>query len=220
MNLKNKILIISILFVFVILCNNSSLAYTTSEYNEVFTNTYSDIQSVGSFYDTNGKYYILGVDASIPLDTLYKYYIYTWYEAGTNRHLISIRTFTSETNYENSVARDYVVQTYYFGQASNGTLTCHRNTSDMAGLYNGDSTMYTDFSVSCDIYNDTGNGLELVFQEPPVLEVVMKEAQKKAGEVTQATLTKELAELVPVGVIILAAMTTVSLLAYWNFWKK
>ena len=72
--------------------------------------------------------------------------------------------------------------------------------------------VFTDIDV-CDA---DGN---VVFQSPPSLERVTRKAQIIAGVVTQETLTAELAELVPVGVTILATMILVSLVAYFPHWK-
>ena len=67
-----------------------------------------------------------------------------------------------------------------------------------------------------DITDIDGN---VVFQAPPSLERVTRKAQIIAGVVTQETLTSELAEMVPVGVTILATMILVSLVAYFPHWK-
>ena len=76
----------------------------------------------------------------------------------------------------------------------------------------------------------SGNSLysyegELVFQVPPqvqevlTLEEVTTQAHLQAKEITTESLEKELEELVPVGVIILATLILVSLVAYFSFWR-
>lgn len=51
------------------------------------------------------------------------------------------------------------------------------------------------------------------------LEEVTTQAHQMAKEITAEALEKELVELIPVGVVILATMILVSLIAFFRFWK-
>lgn len=101
--------------------------------------------------------------------------------------------------------------TLYMLSSSDSDFSIYESGSN---VFNIDSIVLS----NVDVYNQGG---ELVFQTPPLaLEEVLAEGYQIAQETTRQSITAQLVDLVPVGIVILATMIVVSLIAYFRFWRQ
>lgn len=143
-----------------------------------------------------------------------------------------LSTFYNNTDHDISfTVRDYVFDVstnefHYPDSALNHSYCHYSDGTDYKTITSGSSFtlpysgMYThplssDFVETTFDIKDNVTG-ELLFQGPPSVE---KTSAEIAGEVVQEKIKEELAELVPVGIVIMATMIVVSLIASFSFFK-
>lgn len=227
MKLKTKILFIILFTFFIIILSNSSVFAPDlpSSYLELGTaverlDFIKNLNLVNEKYFDYPYFFIQNSDTFIyffasdnparlvPYSGTYKVRVtgnYVYYKLGYN---YSLRTF-------NIAGSDYP----YFGSIDNYSV-------DLANKTFYFEPHAYDTSSNFDFYNLTGDSIIFSMEDnsypfPKVspLEIITTQAQKEAGQKAQEIIREALKILVPVGVIIMASLVTVSLIAYFKFWR-
>ena len=92
----------------------------------------------------------------------------------------------------------------------------------------GTSEMLETLSINHDLTYVDSNDIAISREDcndpfPPItltLEEVLEKGYQTASETTQQSMTAQIVEILPVGIIILATMIVVSLIAYFRFWRQ
>ena len=223
MKLKNKFLLIFIFFALILMFNNSNCFAITQEELET---------ELGYPLYVSSKFEYL-------FDEIQNYEYYSWISFpdsnNNDKYVLVLSNNKGNLNFYTNSKNLYLLDdeknklnfSYYrfsFSQNDN-YIECYSMSSyeldiiyaPNIGVNSLDNAVYIS---NLDLYDYETN--EILFQVPPqvkTLEEVVQESHLVAKEITQEALTAELAELIPVGVAIMAAMIVVSLIAYFQFWK-
>lgn len=247
MKLKNKILIITLIFVAIILFSNNIFAVENNYYlkDEYIPPELPD--SVKKFaedkyftYITNGylTYYLFfertdtailspennpsNAFLAIPDPSNFKSW-YIYYEPGRtdyeNSTLDSNNNILPKETRIDDIMKMYPIsfygETYYpFGFGSNYYII-DSNFDIYSYICKEDSSGKRYMDDEC--YSSKN----LVFQAPPQgLTQVLEEGYQTAQKITTQSITQQLGVLVPVGIVIMATLILVSLIAYFRFWRQ
>lgn len=247
MKLKNKILIITLIFVAIILLTNNIFAAENNYYlkDEYIPPELPD--SVKKFaedkyftYITNGyRTYYLFLEKTntaiislkdnpntaflaVPDPSNFKVWQLV-YEPGSYGYITS--TLDSNKNIlPEEVEINNIMENYKF--------TFYDKTYYPYGFGSSCSIIDSNFDIYSYICKEDSSGKRymddecyssknLVFQAPPQgLTQVLEEGYQTAQKITTQSITQQLGVLVPVGVVIMATLILVSLIAYFRFWRQ
>lgn len=241
MKLKNKILIITLIFVAIILLNNKTFATVTKEDLPKLP------ESLQEFI--KDKYYVITLQPAN--NSVLDYFIcekpllYLSY-VDDYHNILQHQGWYDDIFIPNT---DYC-KTYHFcynmGSSKIYTdsgneysdnldyIKCYGNFKiNDINYYGRSNTIISILDSNFDVYcfnksRDSNNNIifdfktkNLVFQAPPQgLTQVLEEGYQTAQKITTQSITQQLGVLVPVGIVIMATLILVSLIAYFRFWRQ
>ena len=213
MKLKNKILIITLIFVAIILLFKLDCFalenVPTTQYSEEFSRTtFTNLSTAQEKLD-----YIKRMPFYFKVDKLNKDSATSYFSSIGTCHMYSINFQEESKWYSIKVANN----SEYSNSLFNGKM--------------GSSTMMSSLSINHDLlFSDKGNGTGVAIaredcKQPfplitPTLQEVLEKGYQTAQETTTQSITAQLVEILPVGIVIMATLILVSLIAYFRFWKQ
>lgn len=239
MKLKNKILIITLIFVAIILFGNKTFATdqkmelpTLPESVQEFIkdkyyfacSVYGDNNTIEYYICEKPLLFVSYDEGSSSVKNNYYDYVYIPNTDYCKTYYLRYQTKDSTFyNYDGIVYNDNIRYISYSGnQNINGVKYFGQSRSKLSILKsNFDVYGYvTKRDSSYNIFIDT-DSKNLVFQVPPQgLTQVLEEGYQTAQKITTQSITQQLGVLVPVGVVIMATLILVSLIAYFRFWRQ
>ena len=229
MQLKNKLFLI-FLFFGVFLIFNSKVFASSDD----FILNFSSLSTAYNYSDFNYKNFVLNRVSSLTEEDLklFKYvvcnYAYTPQQSDIRVILSKSPIFKDSSGFSSNDSFMYFE--ILLSPEGNLNRTISFSYYDNGNVYNNfissisaaNNIVYTDSTLSTAFYTPTNNDffpLPPIVEETPTLAEVMAQGHQQAKEITQESLETELAELIPVGVVIMASLVLVYLIAYFKFWR-
>lgn len=226
MKLKNKILIITLIFVAIIFLIKLDCFATEIDLNEIVN---SDIEISDDYKQNILKYkYIFAYNTHAGSSK-------GWAIIGCDAPFYitddqTFLTFAVKVPATYSFLRCYGSSDSLYLEQRDTSITSAfiDNTFSSLSVSTFDSILYNNFNVyEIHFYRDENYNhhltetSNLVFQAPPQgLTQVLEEGYQTAQKITTQSITQQLGVLVPVGIVIMATLILVSLIAYFHFWRQ
>lgn len=240
MKLKNKILIITLIFVAIILLFKLDCFalenVPTTQYSEEFSRTtFTNLSTAQEKLDYIKRmpFYSKESDNLKYIFMANSYYT-TYLMVSDYPFKVDKLNKDSATSYFSSIGTCHMYSINFQEESKWYSIKVANNSEYSNSLFNGkmgSSTMMSSLSINHDLlFSDKGNGTGVAIaredcKQPfplitPTLQEVLEKGYQTAQETTTQSITAQLVEILPVGIVIMATLILVSLIAYFRFWKQ
>ena len=238
MQLKNKLILIFLFFGIFLIFNSkvfatedvtinlSSVNYPNKTLSDlVIPSTVLDNSSISNETFSEYKYLIFNFGKGNSSDSIYFVFSKTPFFISSNDGVsfVTPSYISSSYNYSNNYWSMRLQESSDGSNLRVGDFNLNSYSSSTPIISNSiiytDSTFETEYTGSKVTVNEDFFQLTPPAEEVPSLAEVVAQGHQQAKEITQESLEVELAELVPVGIVIMASLILVSLIAYFRFWK-
>lgn len=227
MKLKNKILIITLIFVAIILFGKLDCFGYISD--GTCTNTEKHAFLKDSFYNFiinsgyyNSDYMVFASQSKSDSSFCHFFYIPKDSYLKNNIHyqndIINVKFYgESDSKYITGWLKE-VNGNVEISNFLETTFNNDTSANNDLQIYLDDNYLY--LFTNTDIYSDDSVFFSAVSLGETSLEVVLQEGYQTAQKITTQSITQQLGVLVPVGIVIMATLILVSLIAYFRFWRQ
>lgn len=240
MKFKNKILIITLIFVAIILLSKLDCFalenVTMKGYSEEFSrDTFKNLSTAQEKLDYIKRMPFYSKESDNLKYIFMAYSDYTAYLMVSD-YPFKVRQLNSGNaqTYISSLGTSHMYSIWFQEKSKLYSINTANNSEYSDSLFTGKmdtSTMLSSLSINHDlVFTDTVNGTGVAISREdcnqpfplitPTLQEVLEKGYQTTQETTTQSITAQLVEILPVGVVIMATLILVSLIAYFRFWRQ